>query len=264
MKKIIQKYSLLSFYVLTLIVSFILLTLHFVFPSVGYFSVAFTQLAPASAVVIITFFLKNKAIVNKIKSQLVFPSGRMNWLMLAFFVPALCIVASSFVLSLLKVTYIPWNGTIMFYILNSAAILVGCSAEEIGWRGFLLPRLQEKHSPFVSSIIVGVLWGIWHFNFTGGLQGFIFYTITIIEMSVLMTWLYNKSNGNLVVMIFWHFIYNLFSHIFLWERFAVNLFIVESIVFGFVCILIVISNRKALFSYQSVRHLNISETFPKL
>jgi membrane protease YdiL (CAAX protease family) len=264
MKKIIHKHSLISFFALTLIISFFLLTLHFVFRSVGDYSVSFTQLAPAVAVVFISIILKDKAIGNKIKSQLWFPSGSMKMVIPAIFVPAVCIVATSFVLSFFKITYISWNGTILFYIVNSVAILVGCSAEEIGWRGFLLPRLQEKYSSFVSSIIVGVLWGIWHLNFTGGLLGFIFYTITIIEMSVLMTWLYNKSNGNLVVMIIWHFMFNLFSHLFLWERFTINLFIVESIVFGFVCFVIVISNRKAFFSFQGVRHPSISETILKL
>ena len=77
-----------------------------------------------------------------------------------------------------------------------------------------------------------------------GVLGFILYNITIIEMSILMTWIYNKTNGNLLIMIVWHFIFNLISHILLWERFNINLYIVESIVFGVFCIAIMIIGKK--------------------
>ncbi|HEX6268721.1 MAG TPA: CPBP family intramembrane glutamic endopeptidase, partial [Anaerolineales bacterium] len=37
------------------------------------------------------------------------------------------------------------------------------NGEEMGWRGYILPRLQAKHNALVSSLIVGLLWGVWHF-----------------------------------------------------------------------------------------------------
>lgn len=237
-----------SFYITTFIFSFLLLTLHFVFKSVGNYSVSFTQLSPAFAVVFIALVLKDKTIFYEIKSRLCLKSPRIKWLIPAILIPAICIVASSLVMSLLKVKFMSWNGTPLFYILNIAAMLVGCVAEEIGWRGFLLPCLQKKHSLLVSSIIVGTLWGVWHLNFTGGILGFVLYTITIIEMSVLMAWLFSKTKGSLFPMIIWHFVFNLLSHVLLWERFNVNLFIVESIIFGIVCLIMVMSNKKIFFN----------------
>jgi len=79
-----------------------------------------------------------------------------------------------------KIDYVPWKGNMLFYLLSFVAIVIGSAAEEIGWRGFLLPNLQKKHTAFVSSIIVGILWGVWHLNFTGGILGFVLYTVTII------------------------------------------------------------------------------------
>ena len=62
-------------------------------------------------------------------------------------------------------------------------------------------------------------------------------------MSILMSWVYNKSNGNILIMTIWHLVFNLTSHIFLWDRFGLQLFIVESIVFGILCLLIIIIGR---------------------
>lgn len=244
MKKIIRKHYIASFYIITLMFSLLLLTLHFVFESIGEYSVSFTQFSPALAVVFISFILKEKTTINEIKEHFRIHKSVAKWMILAIIIPSICIIVSSFIMTYYKINFVPWKGNISFYILSVIAILIGSAAEEIGWRGFLLPKLQKKHSPFISSIIVGALWGVWHLNFTGGVWGFILYTVTIIEMSILMTWLYNKSNGNLVIMTVWHLVFNLASRIFLWDRFTLELFLVESIVFGIPCLLILI--RKAI------------------
>lgn len=251
MEKIIRKYYLRSFYIITFIFSIVLFTLHLVFPSVGKYSVSFTQLSPAFAVVFISLILKDKSSINDISNHLYINKILLKWIIPAIAIPGLCIVISGIILTYYKIQFVPWKGDLLFYILNFTAMLIGSATEEIGWRGFLLPDLQKKYSPFISSIIVGILWGVWHLNFTGGILGFILYTVTIIEMSILMTWLYNKSNGNLSLMTLWHLIINLTSHIFLWERFNLNLFVVESIVFGILCLLILIIDRNTFFSNSS-------------
>lgn len=255
MEKMIRKYYLRSFYITTLVFSFLLLTLHFIFQSVGEYSVSFTQLSPALAVIFISLILKDKTILTDIKRQFIIDKDFVKWLIPTIAIPGICIAISGLVMTYYKIDYVKWDGNLSFYILNSAAILIGCVAEEIGWRGFLLPNLQKKYTPFISSVIVGVLWGVWHLNFTGGILGFILYTVTIIEMSILMTWVYNKSNRNILLMIIWHFIFNLTSHIFLWERFVLNLFVVESIVFGILCLFVLINERNKSFLKKHDKNL---------
>lgn len=252
MKKIISKHYLKSFYIITLLFSILLLTLHFIFQSVGKYSVSFTQFSPALAVVFISLILKDKTITNDIKKHFGINKVAAKWIIPVIFIPSIGISVSSIIMTYYKIDYVPWKGNMLFYVLSFVAIVIGSAAEEIGWRGFLLPNLQKKHTPFVSSIIVGILWGVWHLNFTGGILGFALYTVTIIEMSILMTWVYNKSNGNLVLMTVWHLVFNLTSHIFLWDRFALQLFLVQSIVFGILCLLILIIQRKTYFLKSSV------------
>lgn len=244
MEKVLRKYYLRSFYIITLIFCLPLLILHFIFQSVGNYSVSFTQLSPTLAVVFISLILKDRSIIKDIKNHFLIDENFIRYVIPTIAIPSICIVVSSFIMTYYKIDYVPWKGNLSFYILNFLAIVVGCAAEEVGWRGFLLSNLQKRYSPFITSIIVGIMWGVWHLNFTGGILGFLLYTVTIIEMSILMSWIYNKSNGNLLLMTVWHLVFNLTSRIFLWDRFNINLFMVESIVFGIVCLIVLIIEKK--------------------
>lgn len=247
MEKIIRKYYLSSFYIITLLFSAFLLPLHFVFQSAGKYSISFTQLSPTFAVLFISLILKDQAIINDIKTHFHINKIVLKWTILAIAIPGICIIVSSFIMTYYKISYVSWKGDMLFYILSFVAILIGSVAEEIGWRSFLLPNLQKKYTPFISSIIVGIIWGVWHLNFNGGIGGFILYTITIIEMSILMTWIYNKTNGSVLLMSIWHLVFNLTSHIFLWDRFNIQLFKIQSIVFGVLCVFLLILERKIFF-----------------
>jgi len=81
--------------------------------------------------------------------------------------------------------------------------------EEIGWRGFALPRLQADRSALSSSIILGVIWGIWHLPDRLSSQDFscsyfVLFVIWTIALSILFTWLYNNTKGNLRISIIFH------------------------------------------------------------
>lgn len=52
-------------------------------------------------------------------------------------------------------------------------------------------------------------------SFNLGLLGFLIFIVTAIEMSLLMIWIYHKTNGNLILMTLWHFSINVLNQIFL-------------------------------------------------
>jgi CAAX protease family protein len=80
-------------------------------------------------------------------------------------------------------------------------------AEEIGWRGFALPRLQARYNALVSSLILGVLWTFWHFHPVNWPQiapvaGW--YVLIVIAFTVILTWVYNNTNGSLLLVVLMH------------------------------------------------------------
>ncbi len=91
----------------------------------------------------------------------------------------------------------------------------GPLAEEAGWRGFALPRLQAKYNALVSSLILGVIWCCWHiplFFLPGASQQsipFPIYLMLVVTLGVYFTWLYNNTHGSLIITTLAHFCFNL-------------------------------------------------------
>jgi membrane protease YdiL (CAAX protease family) len=71
--------------------------------------------------------------------------------------------------------------------------------EEPGWRGFALPRLQERHTPFVASLIIAPIWALWHLPLTGNefpLAVIPAFLISLAGGTLIQTWLFNRTNGS--------------------------------------------------------------------
>ena len=91
---------------------------------------------------------------------------------------------------------------VLFFLYN---FIYGGLSEEPGWRGFALPRLQAKLSPLVSSLILGVIWAVWHApaRFGGieakSLSDTLVEWILIVLITILFTWLFNRTKGSILV-----------------------------------------------------------------
>ena len=86
--------------------------------------------------------------------------------------------------------------------------------EESGWRGFALPRIQHRFGPLRGSLLLGLLWGGWHFLLylpawfgagvvTGIIDTAIFVAFTV-TVSVIFTWLFNNTRGSLLLAMLLH------------------------------------------------------------
>lgn len=80
-------------------------------------------------------------------------------------------------------------------------------AEEFGWRGFALPRLQKRYSALVASIILGITWAFWHFyplNWPTLLPIAPYYLILTVSFSIMLTCVFNSTKGSVLATILFH------------------------------------------------------------
>ena len=84
--------------------------------------------------------------------------------------------------------------------------LRGALGEELGLRGFALPRLQERMSPFYGSLIIGILWGAWHLPVLIGrdILSIVAFSLLSLGLSMLFTWLFNGSGSSLIPVLLFH------------------------------------------------------------
>jgi uncharacterized protein len=91
--------------------------------------------------------------------------------------------------------------------LLSTMVIVGLF-EELGWRGFALPRLQRRLAALWAALVLGVLWALWHLpeliSDPTGQRLPLQFVMWILAQSVILAWLYNSTNGSLPIVIICH------------------------------------------------------------
>ena len=88
--------------------------------------------------------------------------------------------------------------------------------EEIGWRGFALPRLQKGRSALSATLILGVMWIVWHmppFLYLDtyvalGLAAFPMFALGVMMGAIVLTWLYNSTGGSVLMVAVWHGVFD--------------------------------------------------------
>jgi membrane protease YdiL (CAAX protease family) len=95
-----------------------------------------------------------------------------------------------------------WLFILPFFLIDFIA-----NGEEIGWRGYVLPRLQAKYSALASSLILGTIWGVWHllkFLPHWSPVSFALFMLHTLAFAVTQTWLYNNTRGSLLLATIMH------------------------------------------------------------
>ncbi|NHN42376.1 CPBP family intramembrane metalloprotease [Halorubellus sp. JP-L1] len=103
----------------------------------------------------------------------------------------------------------------LIFVLNMVTVfLVGGGQEELGWRGFALPRLLERFDAVTASVLIGLVWASWHlplFALEGSGQygsSFAPYVVSLLGLSVLFTWLYRSTGRSVLLAMILHASYN--------------------------------------------------------
>ncbi len=93
-------------------------------------------------------------------------------------------------------------------------LILGPLGEELGWRGFALPRLLRRFSPLVASLILGISWGVWHLPsfFVSSLSqsslAIPVFLFAALCMSIVVTWLYLHTGGSVLISVLFHLMVN--------------------------------------------------------
>jgi len=93
-------------------------------------------------------------------------------------------------------------------------LTTGPLGEEAGWRGYLLPKLLERHSGLMASVIIGVIWGIWHLPLYinsefSTLSGATVFTLNTVFYSIIMTVIHNHTRSSVFIAVIFHWFINM-------------------------------------------------------
>lgn len=148
-----------------------------------------------------------------------------QWYLVAFcLIPLLTLLSAFIIPEAREALQMPAGMAFLNYIplLLLTMLIGGPLGEEIGWRGFALPHLQQRFGPVIGTIILGALWGLWHlplflfvpgYNGTGSdtgamLLSFLIFIAFCLAVSFLFTWVLNGTQASLLLVILLHAVNN--------------------------------------------------------
>jgi membrane protease YdiL (CAAX protease family) len=108
----------------------------------------------------------------------------------------------------------------IFFGLLLNQLLLGPLGEELGWRGFALPRLLQRYTPLAASLILGAIWGVWHLPafFVSGLPqsglSIPMFLFGALCMAVLATWIFHHTSGSVLSVVLFHYMANVSTSVF--------------------------------------------------
>ena len=177
-------------------------------------------LGPCLAAFIVTALTVGRRGINNLVSRMVQWRTGIVWYLLALLGPVFLFLLA---VSINSITTGDWSalrqfgssdefprfGILTLWLFHIFTFGFG---EETGWRGFALPRLQQRYNAFVATVILSLFWALWHlptFFYRPGyssmdLFGIIGWLFSIMMGAVLLTWLYNSTRGSVLIVSLFH------------------------------------------------------------
>ena len=180
---------------------------------------------PSVAGILLTGLLYGRAGLREFGSRLLKWRVGARWYAVALLTAPLSMMAALLVLSLSSPEFLPGilatGDKALLLLMGVVPGLIVGIFEELGWTGFAIPRMRLRHGVLATGLFVGVLWGAWHIlanglwasDVTSGrlalaifLPAYLF-TFLVGQLPayrVLMVWVYDRTNGSLLVAILMH------------------------------------------------------------
>jgi membrane protease YdiL (CAAX protease family) len=175
-----------------------------------------TLLGPSVAGILSTGLVDGRAGFRELLSRLLRWRVGARWYAVALLTAPLLITATLFVLSLKSPVFLPvivtTDDKVSLLLTGIVMGLVVGFFEELGWTGFAVPRLRLRYGVLTTGLIVGLLWGAWHFplfsgsvSSSGALPPALYLSVLLFSFlpayRVLMVWVYDRTGSLLVAML---------------------------------------------------------------
>jgi membrane protease YdiL (CAAX protease family) len=223
---------------------------------------------PAVAAFVVTALTGGRPAVGQLLRRMVQWRVGVRWYLLVLLgVPLVELLGAFAVLGSVPLDDLARNWPLIFtsYLpqVLVAVVVIGL-AEETGWRGFALPRLQDRQGPLVGTAILSVAWGMWHLPnvLFGGWTGasYALWLVLTIASAFVYTWVFNNTGGSILLAALLHAAINMSSGLVLdlvpgmEDAFGVQLYGAVAIACVIVALVLVVATRGRL-GYRPHREL---------
>lgn len=181
-------------------------------PDIAFYGagILFTFAGPALASLVVTAVISGRAGVGHLLRRCVQWRVGFGWYLVAIFGLLLIpLLGYSIFLGLNLPLALLTHWQLLLTVFLPAGVLIiftASFAEELGWRGFALPRLQQRYGPVLGTVILGTMHALWHLPafFTQILGPFSFpgyagFFVSAIALTVLFTWIFNHTRGSVLL-----------------------------------------------------------------
>jgi membrane protease YdiL (CAAX protease family) len=168
---------------------------------------------PTLSALMLTLLMRSRADLRRLLERLKRWRVGIHYYLFSVFATAVLVIAAISLYFFLGGGPLEFNDPSQWYLIIVVffyVLLFSVLGEEIGWRGFALPRLQRRMSALGSSLVLGFIWGLWHlplFFVPGNFHQMIPVSLFLLQslaISVVYTWLYNSTEGSLLIVNMFH------------------------------------------------------------
>jgi membrane protease YdiL (CAAX protease family) len=172
---------------------------------------------PSAVAIVLTAVVLGRGALRKLLGRLLIWRVSPFWYLVVFLGPVVLVGGVVLLNALMGGPALSLGMTLVGATIFFAFSVVPGSAlgEEIGWRGYVLPRLQSRMSALSAALLIAPIWGLWHLPLwlTGDPVKtptfYVAFFASVFPMSVLLTWVYNSTGGSLLMVVILHATVNL-------------------------------------------------------
>ena len=222
MAKLLRRHPLVTFFLLVFIITWVVWVPRASGAPLGVVGQAWTW-APAIAALLAAALTGGRGALRELGSRLVRWRVGWQWYLVVILGPAAFSLAVAGVYTLLGGSWAEaappalLEGTLLFLPLFLLILtLTDGLGEELAWRGFALPRLLTRYNALAASLILGVIWALWHLPLLWTQGNGMFHQpvwlllLDVTAKSVLFTWLFLHTRGSVLIAMLFHGATNLF------------------------------------------------------